>query len=113
MARTTWILALAVIAVLFIGRGFAADQAKSKEATAQVQATAAIAEAKAGGVEIGKPFDFTARKADLARTLLDASAVEGACNIECPGNKVGGITCPVGKMCQCSCPGGGPDCTCR
>ncbi|MCL1633393.1 hypothetical protein M2650_01860 [Luteimonas sp. SX5] len=113
MARSAWIIVLAAIAVLFIGQWLAADQAKSKEPAVQLQTTAAIAEAKAGGVEIGKPFDFTAQKADLVKKLVDADAVEGACSIECPGNKVGGISCPVGKMCQCSCPGGGPDCSCR
>jgi hypothetical protein len=26
---------------------------------------------------------------------------------------VAGIVCNVGEMCQCSCMGGGPDCSCR
>ena len=88
-------------------------RAPSEPPQVKEAAQALVAEAKAGGVVIGEQFVLTEQRASLANALVEAAATEATCQITCSGNKVGAIACPVGKMCQCSCPGGGPDCTCR
>lgn len=76
-------------------------------------ATQAVLDAQAQGVVVGKQFDLTPLRARAARSLLAAEGGGASCQVTCSGGKVAGIVCNVGEMCQCSCMGGGPDCSCR
>lgn len=118
MKLVSW-LACAVLALAVgAGSGLASDQAATSaadkpaaEAVLEAQKAAALQ-----GVEFEKAFEMTDARELAALGLVEAAGEGAACSVTCSspsGPKVGGIVCPVGKMCQCSCAGGGPDCTCR
>lgn len=73
----------------------------------------AVDKARGEGVVVGRTFELTALRSYAAFSLLEADVAGASCQVTCSGGKVAGIVCNVGEMCQCSCMGGGPDCSCR
>ncbi len=90
------------LAAILGSPAFAEDKAKSEEGKPQ-QSKAAAAPAKKG-----KPLT----EADVLRPFKKFKALAGAtCSISC-SNGNGGIACPEGQACSCSCPGNYPSCSC-
>ena len=110
MKRILFVLGL-ILCIALVGANALAEEAAEPPA-ATPEAT--VAKAASLGVVEEQTFEMSAAREFAALELLEAK--EGAaCKVTCrspSGNKEGGIVCPVGKMCQCSCAGGGPDCTC-
>lgn len=122
MSRIALVLWMALVMSVATGCGQEFGDAIASEPEAAVQAqpetltqeqTAAIAQAEQAGVEIGKQFEFSLQKDAAMQQLFAADAAEQGCRAKCSNNREGAIVCPVGKMCQCGCPGGYPDCSCR
>lgn len=105
--------ALVALMACFMPTMVAAEQEVDQEQMdAREQSVVLFAQQQ--GVEIGKAFSYTPELKALADLLLGATGqVEATCSVTCRGGAVGAIACPIGKMCVCSCPGGGPDCSCR
>jgi hypothetical protein len=107
------IRALSLTLLLILTFVATSGEQKKTNASQKSQEAQAVADAKAQGVVVGKQFDLTPLRARAARSLLAAEGGGASCQVTCSGGKVAGIVCNVGEMCQCSCMGGGPDCSCR
>lgn len=107
---------LQVVALVALFVAASAGGSEAQEAMAQQASEAAakaVARAGTHGVVMGRLFESTAPRNQAALQLVETEAAGASCQIGCSGGKVAGMVCAVGQMCQCSCMGGGPDCTCR
>lgn len=108
----TWLWAMALLATLAMG-AVASEQDRAETGADAAEASALLKAAKAEGVSLEATFEMSPVREAKVLKLIESGSAGSMCQITCPGPKVGAIACPVGKMCQCSCAGGGPDCTCR
>lgn len=108
----TWLWAMGLLASLAMGVA-ASEQDKATTESDEVVSRALVEDARAAGVTLEATFEMSPVREAKVLKLIESGTAGSMCQITCPGPKVGAIACPVGKMCQCSCAGGGPDCTCR
>lgn len=112
MFRGFALLVLLLSAFVVTSAEPAQDVASAAEAKLTVAAQA-VDQAEAKGVFVGRAFEPNTVRSHAAFSLLETNVAGASCQVTCSGGKVAGIVCNVGEMCQCSCMGGGPDCSCR
>ncbi len=115
MARARFAILVCAALVFGVASWASGPQAEPAKTGAvdQVSAQAVEQQAEKAGVVVGRMFEFDLARAQFASQLLEKGVSGATCQVVCPRNRVGGISCPVGQPCQCSCPGDYPDCTCR
>ncbi len=115
MARARFAILVCAAFVFGVASWASEPQAEPAKTGAvdQVSAQAVEQQAEKAGVVVGRMFEFDLARAQFASQLLEKGVSGATCQVVCPRNRVGGISCPVGQPCQCSCPGDYPDCTCR
>jgi len=107
---------LQIVALIALFVAASAGWSEEQEAMAPQAGEAAnqaVERAGTQGVVMGELFESSAPRNQAALQLVETKAGGASCQVACSGGKVAGIVCAVGQMCQCSCMGGGPDCTCR